>query len=283
MKQKSKNNHFGLKSVFFTGLLVASFSGMAQSPSVTADPELGQIVLTDVTGFPVDANFIQPDQVINLKIPVLSDAHGKDIPAGSCKIKIGFGSKLALDPLYNINNTGLSNYFNWTSATVGGQTQITGDLVAALPASITSVNVSFKVKASLEGKSTITATFLITNHNTVTILSDEDGSNNAASLAYTVTGKVAPITAGKLKLSVFPNPAKDVKTVMIKVEQGELKGNYSINLLDMSGKTIQTKETALNAVPGFTYDFGNIAAGKYLIKVTNSDGSETAVLKFEKL
>jgi hypothetical protein len=284
MKQKSKNNHLGVKCVFFTGLLFASFSSMAQKPSVTADPELGKIVLTDVTGFPVDANYIQPDQVINLQIPVLSDAHGKDIPAGSCKIKIGFGSKLALDPLFNINNTGLSNYFNWTSSTVGGQTQVTGELVTALPASITSVNVSFKVKASLEGKSTITANFLITNHNTNTILSDEDGSNNAASLAYAVTGKVARVSAaGALKLNLYPNPAKDVKAVMLEVVQGELKGKYSINLLDLSGKTIQTKQADLNGVPSFSYDFGNIAAGKYLVKVTSSDGTQTVVLKFEKL
>ena len=286
MKQQSKNSQrFGIKGLIFSGLLAASLGTMAQKPSVTADPELGKITLTDQSGFPVDANFIQPDQVINLKIPVLSDNHGKDIPAGSCKIKIGFGSKLILDPLYNINNTALSSYFNWTAATNGGQIQITGDLVSALPATVTSVNISFKVKAGAEGKSTITANFLITNHNTNIVLSDEDGSNNAASLAYMITGKVAPATVpgGKLKMRLYPNPALDVKSVVVELEQGELKGNYNITLLDISGKAVQTQQLNLTSMSKFNYNFGTLAAGKYLIKIVNSDGTQTEFLHFEKL
>lgn len=284
MKHKSKNNRHGIKGLFVAALLAASFSSFAQKPSVTADPELGKVVLTNELGFPVDANFIQPDQVINLKIPVISDNHGKELPAGSCKIKIGFGSKLTLDPAYNINSTALGNYFTWTSSTIGGQLQVTGELVAPLPANFTSVNVSFKVKASLEGKSTITANFLITNHNTNVILSDEDGSNNATSLAYQVTGKVAPLTpAGKLKLGLYPNPAMDVKAVTIEVEQGELKGKYNLSLVDAAGKTVQSSELELNGVPKFTYNLGNIAAGKYLLNIKNSEGTQTVVLKLVKL
>lgn len=284
MKQKLKNKRLAFRSILVAGLLVAATGSYAQRAAVTADPELGKIVLTDQTGFPVDASQIQPDQVINLKIPVLNDGHGQALPAGSCKIKIGFGSKLVLDPQYNINNTALSNYFKWSSVTIGGQLQVTGDLVAPLPANITEVNVSFKVKASLEGKSTITANFLITNHNTTAVLSDEDGANNVSSLQYRIVGKVAPSTpAGKLKLSLYPNPVKDEKSVVIKVEQGQLKGKYSISLTDISGKLIQSKEVELNAVPGVTYSFGNIAAGQYLIKVRSNDDAQTTVLKFEKL
>ncbi len=284
MKQKLKNKHLAVKCMLFAGLLIASTGSYAQRPAVTADPELGKIVLTDQTGFPIDANQIQPDQVINLRIPVLNDGHGQALPAGSCKIKIGFGSKLVLDPQYNINNTALSNYFKWSSVTIDGQLQVTGDLVAALPANITEVNVSFKVMASVEGKSTITANFLITNHNTSAVLSDEDGANNASSLQYRIVGKVAPSTpAGKLKLSLYPNPVKDEKTVVIKVEQGQLKGKYNISLTDMAGKLVQSREIEVNAAPSVTYGFGNIAAGQYLIKVRNTDDSQTVVLKFEKL
>jgi hypothetical protein len=282
MKQTIKNNRF-VKGVFFAGLLAASLNGFAQRPAVTADPELGKVVMTDQTGFPVDANAILAEQVINLRIPVLNDGHGNAVPAGSCKIKIGLGSKLVIDPQYNLNNTALSNYFKWTAAENGGQVQITGELVNALPANVTSVNVSFKVKAKAEGKSTITANFLITNHNTNAVLSDEDGANNATSLAYRVTGKVAPAASGKLELSLYPNPVTNARAVTISVVQGELKGKYNITLLDLGGKLVQVSQVDLNGVPNFAYKFGNIASGKYLIKIVNEDGSQSFLLKFEKI
>jgi hypothetical protein len=283
MKQKIKNRYF-TRSVFFAGLLAVSMTSVAQRASVTADPELGKISLVNETGFAIDASQVQADQVISIKIPVLNDNHGQAIPAGSCKVKIGLGSKLVLDPSYNLNNNGLGNYFSWTSATIDGQLQITGDLVNTLPANVTDVTVSFKVKASMEGNSTITANFLITNHNTNSVLSDEDGANNTAFLQYRVVGKVLPVNAtGKLMLSVFPNPVKDVRSVMIKVEQGELKGRYNLTLMDINGKLIQTKQLDLTGLSGFAYSFGNLAAGKYLIKVVDEAAEQTALLKFEKM
>jgi Secretion system C-terminal sorting domain len=285
MKQKIKNSRFA-KCMLFAGLLTVSAGTMAQAQraAVTADPELGTISLSNATGFAIDASQVQADQVISMKIPVVNNNHGIALPAGSCKIKIGLGSKLVLDPQYNINNAGLGNYFKWSAVENSGQVQLTGELIAPLPASVTAVNVAFKVQASKEGRSTITANFLITNHNTSSVLSDENSINNATSLPYRVVGKVAAVNAaGKLQLSVYPNPAKDVRSVMIKVEQGELKGRYSITLTDMAGKLIQSKFVELNALPSFTYSFGNIAAGKYLIKVTSDDAVQSAVLKFEKM
>jgi Secretion system C-terminal sorting domain len=280
MKQRIKSN-LVVKGMFLTGLLAASLTGMAQLPSVAADPELGAIQMTNQTGFLVNPSDIKADQIINLRIPVMNDGHA--LPAGSCKIKIGLGSKLVLDPQYNINNTALSNYFKWTVSENSGQVQVTGELITALPANVTDVNVAFKVKPSMEGKSTITANFLITNHNTNAVLSDQDGANNNASLAYTVTSKVAAVNTDQLQLSLYPNPVKDVKVVTIKVEQGELKGKYNVSLFDMSGKLMQTNQFDLNAVPSFQYKFGTIAAGKYMVKITNGDATQTALLKFEKM
>jgi Secretion system C-terminal sorting domain len=280
MKQNSKSK-LTVKGLFVTGLLAASLAGTAQLPAVAADPALGKIIMTDQTGFAIDATDIAANQIINLRIPVQNDGHA--LPAGSCKIKIGLGSKLMLDPQFNINNTALSNYFKWTVTENSGQLQVTGDLIAVLPANVTDVNVAFKVKPSMEGQSTITANFLITNHNNNAILSDQDGANNNASLAYRVTSKVAAVNAGQLQLSLYPNPVKDVKVVTIKVDQGELKGKYNVSLFDMSGKLMQTNQFELNTVPSFQYKFGQIAAGKYLVKITNEDATQTALLKFEKM
>ena len=54
-------------------------------------------------------------------------------------------------------------------------------------------------------------------------------------------------------------------------------------MYEFGGKLVQSKELELNLVTNFAYDFGIVAAGKYLIKVLNASGSESAVLKFEKL
>lgn len=280
MKQNSKSK-LTVKGLFVTGLLAASLTGTAQLPAVAADPALGKIIMTDQTGFTIDATDIAANQIINLRIPVQNDGHA--LPAGSCKIKIGLGSKLVLDPQFNINNAALSNYFKWTVTENSGQVQVTGDLITVLPANVTDVNVAFKVKPSMEGQSTITANFLISNHNSNAILSDQDGANNNASLAYRVTSKVASVNAGELQLSLYPNPVKDVKVVTIKVDQGELKGKYNVSLYDMSGKLMQTNQFELNTVPSFQYKFGHIAAGKYLVKITNEDATQTALLKFEKM
>jgi hypothetical protein len=282
MKQTINKRHFA-KGMFFAGLLAVSISSTAQRASVSADPELGNITLANATGFAIDASQVLADQVISIKIPVKNDNHGQAVPAGSCKVKIGLGSKLVLDPAYNLNSNALGSYFSWSAATVDGQLQITGDLVNPLPANVTDVTVAFKVKASMEGNSTITANFLITNHNTSSILSDEDGANNTSFLQYRVVGKVAPINTDKLELSLYPNPIKDIKTAMIKVVQGELKGKYNITLMDISGRLMQSNLVELNTVTSFKYNFGNIAAGKYLLKVAKEDATQSFLLKFEKL
>jgi len=285
MKCKSKTAALGFKSLFFAGLLAVSLNSMGQKTAVMADPKLGSIELVDLAGFTMDANNLQEDQLIKLKIPVASESHGKLIPAGSCKIKIGLGSKLELDPQFDLNSAGLGNYFSWTSVVNSGQLQITGELIKELPADLSSVEVAFRVKGAVEGKSTITANFLITNHKTSVVLSDENGANNVAALSYRVIKKfdlVTPVANGNLKLTVYPNPARDVKSVMIKVAEGNLDGKYSISLFDITGKQLRTRELQLNSVPSFNYEIGNIATGKYLIKVLNTNGSETSLMKFEK-
>ena len=267
--------------------MMASFSSMSQNrTAIIADPKLGKIELTDFSGVLLNADNLKADQLLRLKLPVLCDNHGLALPAGSCKLKIGLGSKLVLDPGFDLMDAGMSNYFKWTTATVGGQVQVTGELINNLPASVNMGNLALRLKVREEGNSTITANFLISNHNTATILSDENGANNASSLSYKIgkNGIADPTVAeGKLKLAVFPNPATNVKAVNISVLQGTMLGKYKISLYDMAGKLIHTKEMHLNFTTNFSYEFGNLSSGKYLIKVLNEKGTESSILKFEKL
>ena len=287
MKFNLKYNSLPFKGLVVSGLLLASLSGISQGRlAVIADAQLGKMELSDYAGYTMDAGNLSSDQLIKLKLPVFSVTHGKALPAGTCKIKIGFGSKLMLDPGFDLNNAGMSNYFRWTAAENSGQLQVTGELVNTLPANVTAIDLSFRLKVKEEGNSAITANFLITNHNSTTILSDENGANNSSFMAYKVGRKLPldpSLANGNLKLSIFPNPAKDVKAVNIKVMQGKLLGKYKVSLFDLSGKLVQTKEIELNLVNNFVYNFGTLAAGQYMISVKNVSGTESSVLKFEKL
>jgi hypothetical protein len=285
MKFNLKTKNTRLKLLLASGLILAGHFGMAQDRAVIADPKLSAMQLTDFGGNILDPNNLQAEQLIKLRIPVGNNNHGKPLPAGSCKIKIGLGSKLILDPGFDLGNAGMGNYFTWTATEDGGQYQVTGELVNALPADVTSVDLSFRLKVKEEGNSAITANFLITNHNSTTILSDENGANNAVAIDYKVANKLPvdpSVPAGKLQLSMFPNPVKDVNVVKITVVKGRLEGKYNISMYDLAGKLVQAKQMQLDLVPSFQYNFGYIAAGKYIIRVVNASGTETAVLKFEK-
>jgi Secretion system C-terminal sorting domain len=188
-----RSAHFSLKGLLFSSMLAVSLSSVAQQRAVTLDPKLGAIKMTDLAGNTVNENFIQPGQLVKLVIPVANTDHNAAIPKGSCKIKIGLGSKLVLDPMLDLSTVNSSNYFTWSAANGGGQSQLTGELNTALPASFQEVEVAFKVVGNQVGHSTITANFLITNHNTVTILSDNDGGNNASFLKYEISNANAPV------------------------------------------------------------------------------------------
>jgi hypothetical protein len=283
MKKNVKKYGMSLKGLFFAGIFFSAATSYAQRPSVTLDAKLGQIAITDDMGSVIDANNITAATVIKLRIPVVSDNHGKAIPKGSSKIKIGLGSKLELDPSFNINSAELNGYFSWSKETNDGQIQITGDLVNDLPASVTGVDVFFKVRALTMGSSTITANFLITNHNGTVILSDENGANNVSALAYRVTDKVQVVLAGEATdIFLYPNPVSNQNFVSVQAKEGVFTGQYSFVLFDAAGKKIQTSSVELNGVNKFNYKFGIIASGKYLVQMNKASDGKKIILHFEK-
>lgn len=281
---KTNMNRRFVKMFFFMGFLSCTIGSYAQRGSVKADPQLGVIRLMDENGAGINADNLETDKVIKMQVPVMKDNGNTVLPSGSCKIKIGLGSKLELDPSFDLNTAGLGNYFTWSSASNSGQVEITGTLVNDLPADVTYVNVSFRVKASVLGRSTITANFLITNHNSVTVLSDENGANNATSLAYKVDHNATPAAAGEATQPfLYPNPVVDVKAVMIETKQGEFKGTYAITISDAAGKNIHNGSVTLDGVKKFTYQIGNMAAGKYIMQLRKTGSEKLYILKFEKL
>jgi hypothetical protein len=366
-----------LKSLLFSGLLAASLSSVAQQRAVTLDPKLGSIKITDMAGNQINENFIQPGQLVKLVIPVESVNQTDVLPKGSCKVKIGLGSKLLLDPMLDLTTVNSSNYFTWSAINSGGQSQLTGELNTSLPSSFRQVEVAFKVVGNQVGQSTITANFLITNHNTVTILSDNDGNNNAAFLKYNITNTAAPtpittigelvkadcalkvnfstdneinlanyqleaskngvdfvkiyqanatslvsydatiaipkelqstivyvrvkstfnngnisysgtktvsgICDGKWIVNMYPNPTKGNEEVTIRAVEGLFDGKYTLTLVDMTGRVVEVRQIELNNVVNFKYKIANWAAGKYSLKIVNTNSAQSATLGFEKL
>ena len=85
-------------------------------------------------------------------------------------------------------------------------------------------------------------------------------------------------------LNLYPNPVTaDVRAVMISAKAGVFDGKYRISVTDVNGKQMQAKEVELNYATQFKYELGVLGAGQYMIQIINADGTQSAVLKFEKL
>lgn len=359
-----------MRRIFIAALFLVSFKSYSQ---LMADPALGQVSFTNIAGAAID-DTMPLGYVAQLNVPIKNLHPTNGLPAGSCKIKIGLGTKMILGPGFNIGSVPSSQYLSWTAAVIGGQVQLTGELIAPLPANY-SVTEKFNVQGSVLNYSTITANFLTTNHNTQVILSDEDPTNNnsfrlykiiptnpipvnfknvsAANrncnifVAFTAENEInvanfeietskdglqynkaatlnanhrinysyqLPITAqtespilylriksidknGSFKYSaiktvnalcnnnasylLYPNPANNTNQVTIKVSNRVLNGKYLARLYDVKGSLVSTREFTFSGQQQFNYPLRNIASGKYVLKLINSE-NEITILQFQK-
>lgn len=180
-----------MKNIIFILLLLNIFKGYGQ---VIADPAVSDMKVVNTQQTQLNPALLPKDIVIKIKIPIYNRNITNSLPSGTCKIKVGLGSKLSLDPAFNLTTANTSNYFQWTADATGGQVLITGDLVAVLPADFTDT-LTLDIVGTVLGNSTVTTNFLITNHNTTINLSDENGTNNNTFLPYTVVvGGPLPVT-----------------------------------------------------------------------------------------
>jgi hypothetical protein len=361
-----------MKKILLLGILL--FVGILGFSQVLADPALNQINITDNANVDVNEFELPQGGVVVLRVPLLNLNTTNALPSGSCKVKIGLGSKLVLDPGFDLNTTNTSSFFNWTAETVGGQVQLTGDLKADLPAGY-DVTTFFNVRGSVLGNSTVTTNFLVTNHNSILNLSDENPANNTSFLPYTVvavipvnfTGITArqedcnvnvnftaegEINVGRYEIQVsqngtqyttvgqlaannrinyrfsfpitdaikapllyirvksvdldgrtqytevrtvngsceadktillFPNPiSQNQQTLTVRATNGSFRGNVNVTLLDVAGRILRTQALVLNNQQQFEYKTGILAAGQYMLKLTEGNNTQPIVLRFQK-
>jgi Secretion system C-terminal sorting domain len=166
-----------MRKLYLLFLFLTGFTRV--NSQVTADPATGQMDINSLSGNAENANFLNPGIVYRLKVPVYNLNQLNAIPAAACQIKTRLGSRLKLDPAFNLATAPLSNYFSWTAATVNGEVVITGNL-AELAA--------FDVTGAVLGTSEITTNFIILSN-----LVDEDPLNNNSTLQYTITNQTIPV------------------------------------------------------------------------------------------
>ncbi len=187
-----------MKTFLLTFLIALSFNSNSQTV-VFADPGVGSLYITNSGGATVDANNLSINQPYILNVPLFNSNPSVGIPPQTIRIKIGLGSRMIINPGYDLSTAPLSNYFSWSYAVVSGQGTITGELIATLPPDFIGT-ASFSVIPNVVGTSTITANVLIVNNNPGFILSDESSANNFAQLQYTVTNAPVPVNFTKVNL-----------------------------------------------------------------------------------
>ncbi len=189
----------------FVYLLLFTFCFSKTYCQVIADPSINQLSFTNVSGNAID-DTLPLGYVAQLNVPIQNQSTSNALPAGSCKIKIGLGSKMILDPNFDLGLVNTSQYFSWSSELNSGQVQITGNLIADLPANFLET-AKFNVQGSVLDYSTITTNFLITNHNTSVILSDDNPANNSTFRPYKIIAP-APIPVNFTSLFALQKDCK---------------------------------------------------------------------------
>jgi len=82
----------------------------------------------------------------------------------------------------------------------------------------------------------------------------------------------------------YPNPVIDANHITIANKEGLFNGKYNVTIMDMSGRVYSTKDVDLHNVQSFRFDFGTMLSnGKYLIRLQQSNGSQSGIVQFEKL
>lgn len=219
-----------MKNFILALILGIPFYSLGQT-SVTADPALQNAVFTNLSNGVILPFGLPLNGPIKLKLPLRNINTNSAIPAGSCKVKIGLGSKMVVSPTFNLVTANTSNKFLWTVTNTGGQFQLSGDLIDELPAGYSDTAI-FELAGSILGNSTITINFLVTNHNTGIVLSDEDPTNNGTSSLYSVIAAILPVKLTNLytvkdncSLQLFFNTENEYNVEKYELQMAKLNDN----------------------------------------------------------
>jgi len=88
---------------------------------------------------------------------------------------------------------------------------------------------------------------------------------------------VVRMNGGKNQINIYPNPASD----FVNAELGSnAKGDYSLQLIDATGRTVNTKiVTNAQSNQLITIQSGGLASGVYILKIVSRHYNETTLSK----
>lgn len=109
----------------------------------------------------------------------------------------------------------------------------------------------------------VTATPTATQVYTV-IGTNANGCSNSATFTVTVQSCAGLEEATSGEFEIYPNPA----TQSLNVHVGELKGLQSVSVLDLSGRTVLSFQSVLNAI-----DISSLESGKYFLVIMHESGA----------
>ncbi len=267
-------NTTGAASGVFTGLLAGSYTFTATdangctavsaaltlaNPGIaSADPAVGQMYFTTTTGAAQSANslMLAPSAAVyDINIPFYNRNQFNVVPNGTINFTVNLGSKLVLNPGFNLATAPLSAYFTFTQSVVNGNVIITGVQSATIPADFDNI-ATFRVKGDSACRSNVVSNIVITN--VLQTLADDDLLNNTSTLQYTL-----PITLSKTQVNVTCNGA----------------ANGIINVTVTSGTSVLTTgpagytNTTGVASGNNNFTLSNLAPGTYTITASaTSDG-----------
>jgi hypothetical protein len=87
-----------------------------------------------------------------------------------------------------------------------------------------------------------------------------------------------------LVVYAYPNPVTTANFINVAAKEGVFNGKYRMELLDNNGKLYQVKEAQLDNVVSVPFEFRTtLSPGKYMIRITNLDGTQTSTVQFIKV
>ena len=79
-------------------------------------------------------------------------------------------------------------------------------------------------------------------------------------------------SAANKSLFIFPNPVEATLFAQVSASKA---GKVTVVIVDMQGKQVRNQTAAVNAgVTALSVDANGLAAGKYVLVITNSDGEQ---------
>ncbi len=267
--------------------------------TVSADPTLVSAEITDMSSGTIDPNLIPlgSSNKVFVTIQNLSIGATETIPSGTTKVRIDLGSKLKLDPAYNLATAPLSNFFAWSKVVEAGNDVIYGDQIADIPNDFLD-QTSFNVNATTIGTSLVDVDFLITNQNNPSyFFVDQNPTNNSANVNYTVISNLSVSVVSQTNVACFGTSTGSATVsatggatpYQYKIGTGAYQsspvftalaaGSYIITAMDFAGQlatttvTISQPAAALTAVLTSQTNVGCFGSSTGSVVITPSGGT----------